>query len=155
MAKLDYFTGVRGQLSGQRAAYYFRKFFVQNCGQAIMPALGRTYWAIMPALGHAYWAGIMTVLFSIMPAQYACPVCILWKYEFPGYNVKMPCCSRAPGKYARVPRPAMSFCPIIAYNIWYHLVFVHIWEKRIRRTIIMYCNKRCILSRAMIGMIDP
>ena len=126
MAKLDYFTGVRGQLSGQRAAYYFRKFFVQNCGQAIMPALGRTYWAIMPALGHAYWAGIMTVLFSIMPAQYACPVCILWKYEFPGYNVKMPCCSRAPGKYARhraphaalwagifarVPRPAMSFCP--------------------------------------------
>ena len=23
--------------------------------------------------GHAYWAGIMTVLFSIMPAQYACP----------------------------------------------------------------------------------
>ena len=91
MAKLDYFTGVRGQLSGQRAAYYFRKFFVQNCGQAIMPALGRTYWAIMPALGHAYWAGIMTVLFSIMPAQYACPVCILWKYEFPGYNVKMRC----------------------------------------------------------------
>ena len=35
-----------------------------------MPALGRTYWAIMPALGHAYWACIMTVLFSIMPAQF-------------------------------------------------------------------------------------
>ena len=98
MAKLDYFTGVRGQLSGQRAAYYFRKFFVQNCGQAIMPALGRTYWAIMPALGHAYWAGIMTVLFSIMPAQFV-------YYGNMNSQVIMLKCHAALGPLANMPAP--------------------------------------------------
>ena len=54
-------------------------------------------------------AGIMRVLFFNMPA-----LCL--KSEFLSYNVNMTRRSRAPGEYARVPLPAVSYCPMVA--IW-------------------------------------